>query len=113
MVGQLYPPADARLAAGKGVIIAHSHIEAIAEFELMLHREKFGEASKKVVVEQFLDGIELSVFVLTDGVNYQITYSYTYNANKQPVQRTGSMLLTNGPQAGQTFQLTTSYSYYE
>ena len=60
------------LAAGKGVIIAQSHIEAIAEFELMLHREKFGEASKKVVIEQFLDGIELSVFVLTDGVNYQI-----------------------------------------
>ena len=48
-----------------------------------------------------------------DGVNYQITYSYTYNTHKQPVQRAGSMLLTNGPQSGQTFQLTTSYSYYE
>ena len=58
------------LAAGKGVIIAQSHIEAIAEFELMLHQEKFGEASRKVVVEEFLEGIELSVFVLTDGVNY-------------------------------------------
>ena len=58
------------LAAGKGVIIAQSHIEAIAEFELMLHQEKFGAASKKVVVEQFLEGIELSVFALTDGVNY-------------------------------------------
>jgi len=58
------------LAAGKGVIIAHSHIEAISEFELMIHQEKFGEASRKVVVEQFLDGIELSVFVLTDGINY-------------------------------------------
>ncbi len=58
------------LAAGKGVIIAQSHIEAIAEFELMLHQEKFGEASKKVVVEEFLEGIELSVFALTDGINY-------------------------------------------
>lgn len=58
------------LAAGKGVIIAQSHIEAIAEYELMLHQEKFGEASKKVVVEEFLEGIEVSVFVLTDGVNY-------------------------------------------
>lgn len=58
------------LAAGKGVIIAYSHLEAIAEFELMIHQEKFGEASRKVVVEQFLDGIELSVFALTDGLNY-------------------------------------------
>jgi phosphoribosylamine--glycine ligase len=58
------------LAAGKGVIIAQSHIEAIAEFELMIQQEKFGEASRKVVVEQFLDGIELSVFALTDGINY-------------------------------------------
>lgn len=60
------------LAAGKGVIIAHSHIEAISEFELMIQQEKFGEASRKVVVEQFLNGIELSVFVLTDGNNYVI-----------------------------------------
>ena len=60
------------LAAGKGVLICHNHIEAMAEFELMIHRSKFGEASKKVVVEEFLDGIELSVFVLTDGENYVI-----------------------------------------
>lgn len=60
------------LAAGKGVIICTSAIEAIAEFELMLQQNKFGEASKKVVVEEFLDGIELSVFVLTDGKNYVI-----------------------------------------
>lgn len=60
------------LAAGKGVVIAQSHVEAIAEFELMIQRAKFGEASKKVVVEQFLDGIELSVFVLTDGKSYVI-----------------------------------------
>ena len=58
------------LAAGKGVILAQSHIEAIAEFELMIHQEKFGEASRKVVVEQFLEGIELSVFALTDGLHY-------------------------------------------
>lgn len=58
------------LAAGKGVIIAQSHIEAISEFELMLQQQKFGAASRKVVIEQFLDGIELSVFALTDGINY-------------------------------------------
>ncbi len=60
------------LAAGKGVVIAENHIEAIAEFELMIQRAKFGEAGKKVVVEQFLKGIEISVFVLTDGKNYVI-----------------------------------------
>ena len=60
------------LAAGKGVIICTSHIEAVAEFELMIQQNKFGEASKKVLVEEFLDGIELSVFVLTDGKNYVI-----------------------------------------
>ncbi|HTD93682.1 MAG TPA: phosphoribosylamine--glycine ligase [Chitinophagaceae bacterium] len=58
------------LAAGKGVVICQSHVEAIAEFELMIQRAKFGEASKKVVVEDFLKGIELSVFILTDGKNY-------------------------------------------
>jgi phosphoribosylamine---glycine ligase len=42
------------LAAGKGVLICQSHLEAIAEFELMLLRSKFGEAGKKVVVEEFL-----------------------------------------------------------
>jgi phosphoribosylamine---glycine ligase len=60
------------LAAGKGVIICTSHIEAMAEFELMLQQEKFGEAGRRVVVEEFLDGIELSVFVLTDGDHYVI-----------------------------------------
>ena len=58
------------LAAGKGVVICESLIEALAEFELMILRSKFGEAGKKVVVEEFLTGIELSVFVLTDGKNY-------------------------------------------
>jgi phosphoribosylamine---glycine ligase len=58
------------LAAGKGVIICHSHIEAMAEFELMLQQDKFGEAGRRIVVEEFLDGIELSVFILTDGDHY-------------------------------------------
>jgi phosphoribosylamine--glycine ligase len=58
------------LAAGKGVLICHNHVEAISEYELMIQRSKFGEAGKRVVVEEFLDGIELSVFVLTDGKNY-------------------------------------------
>ena len=58
------------LAAGKGVVICENYVEALAEFELMIQRAKFGEASKKVVIEEFLQGIELSVFVLTDGKNY-------------------------------------------
>jgi phosphoribosylamine--glycine ligase len=58
------------LAAGKGVVICENHLEAIAEFELMIQRAKFGEAGKKVVVESFLNGKELSVFVLMDGKNY-------------------------------------------
>jgi phosphoribosylamine--glycine ligase len=58
------------LAAGKGVLICNTHLEAVAEFELMLEHAKFGAASSKVVVEEFLDGIELSVFALTDGENY-------------------------------------------
>ena len=58
------------LAAGKGVIICNNPVEAISEFELMIQQSKFGDAGKKVVVEEFLDGIELSVFVITDGKNY-------------------------------------------
>lgn len=58
------------LAAGKGVLICQNHLEAMSEFELMIQRSKFGEAGKRVVVEEFLDGIEVSVFVLTDGKNY-------------------------------------------
>jgi len=60
------------LAAGKGVIICQSHEEALTEFELMIQQSKFGDAGKKVVVEEFLDGTELSVFVLSDGKNYVI-----------------------------------------
>jgi len=58
------------LAAGKGVIICQTSVEAVSEFELMIQKSKFGDASKKVVVEEFLNGIELSMFVLTDGENY-------------------------------------------
>lgn len=57
------------LAAGKGVLICKDHNEAVKEFEQML-AGKFGKAGSKVVVEEFLDGIELSVFVLTDGKDY-------------------------------------------
>ncbi|MFY7879928.1 MAG: phosphoribosylamine--glycine ligase [Lacibacter sp.] len=58
------------LAAGKGVIIATDREEALREYELMLRQSKFGAAGNKVVVEEFLSGIELSVFVLTDGAHY-------------------------------------------
>ena len=60
------------LAGGKGVLILNSLNEATTELEEMLTNNKFGEASSKVVIEEFLDGIELSVFVLTDGQNYKI-----------------------------------------
>ncbi|ADF50409.1 phosphoribosylamine--glycine ligase [Zunongwangia profunda SM-A87] len=60
------------LAAGKGVLILNDLAEAKTELENMLKNQKFGEASAKVVIEEFLDGIELSVFVLTDGKNYKI-----------------------------------------
>ena len=60
------------LAAGKGVVIAASHEEALQVFEEMIIHKQFGEASSKVVIEEFLQGIEVSVFVLTDGESYQI-----------------------------------------
>ena len=72
---QLNPPyvlkADG-LAAGKGVLILNDLDEAKQELENMLSHSKVGEASSKVVIEEFLDGIELSVFVLTDGKNYKV-----------------------------------------
>lgn len=60
------------LAAGKGVLICQTTEEAQAELIAMLQDAKFGEASSKVVIEEFLTGIELSVFVLTDGHSYKI-----------------------------------------
>ncbi len=58
------------LAAGKGVLICSSYEEALKEFSSILKENKFGEAGNKVVVEEFLTGVELSVFILTDGENY-------------------------------------------
>ncbi|MES2371695.1 MAG: phosphoribosylamine--glycine ligase [Bacteroidota bacterium] len=60
------------LAAGKGVVIAATHAEALQVFEEMIINKQFGEASSKVVIEEFLQGIEVSVFALTDGEVYQI-----------------------------------------
>ena len=60
------------LAAGKGVLILDNLEEAKEELTQMLTHQKFGEASKTVVIEEFLEGIELSVFVLTDGKNYKV-----------------------------------------
>lgn len=82
------------LAAGKGVVICQSHEEAVGEFEQMIRQQKFGDASKKVVVEEFLDGIELSVFILTDGSDYALLpvakdYKKIYEGDKGP--NTGGM----------------------
>ena len=60
------------LAAGKGVLIIENIDEAKTELKNMLVDSKFGAASTKVVIEEFLDGIELSCFVLTDGVHYKV-----------------------------------------
>ncbi len=60
------------LAAGKGVVIAPTQEEALSTFEEMIINEQFGKASSKVVIEEFLQGIEVSVFALTDGNDYKI-----------------------------------------
>jgi len=60
------------LAAGKGVVICNTHDEALSVFEKMIINKQFGDASSKVVIEEFLAGIEVSVFVLTDGKDYQV-----------------------------------------
>ncbi len=60
------------LAAGKGVVICESHLQALNVFEEMIINKQFGNASSRVVVEEFLQGIEVSVFVLTNGIDYQI-----------------------------------------
>ena len=57
-------------AAGKGVVILENVEDAIAELKSMLIDSKFGESSKKVVIEEFLRGIEMSCFVIFDGKNY-------------------------------------------
>lgn len=60
------------LAAGKGVVIYNNINEAENELTEMLQNKKFGEASNKVVIEQFLKGIELSSFIVSDGNSYQV-----------------------------------------
>ncbi len=60
------------LAAGKGVLILKNLEEAELELRSMLEHQKFGKASAKVVIEQFLAGIELSVFVITDGDSFKL-----------------------------------------
>lgn len=60
------------LAAGKGVLIIEDLAEAKAELNNMLVDDKFGNAGSKVVIEEFLDGIEMSAFVLTDGDGFKI-----------------------------------------
>jgi phosphoribosylamine---glycine ligase len=58
------------LAAGKGVVIAQSFEDAAAQLDGMLRQHRFGQAGSKVVIEEFLQGIELSAFILTDGRKY-------------------------------------------
>ena len=60
------------LAAGKGVLILNNLYEAKKELDNMLLKSKFGKASNRVVIEEFLDGIELSCFVLTNGKDYKV-----------------------------------------
>lgn len=60
------------LAAGKGVVIANTTQEALDSFSEMILQKQFGAASEKVVIESFLKGIEVSVFVLTNGTAYHI-----------------------------------------
>lgn len=95
------------LAAGKGVVIAQTHEEATEAFISMIKDAQFGEAGKKVVVESFLDGIELSVFVLSDGTNYvrlpeAKDYKRIYEGDRGP--NTGGMgAISPVPFAGGNF----------
>jgi phosphoribosylamine--glycine ligase len=82
------------LAAGKGVIISETNEHARETLKEMLVDAKFGEASSRVVVEQFLSGIELSVFVLSDGTNYKVLPSakdYKRIGEKDTGLNTGGM----------------------
>ncbi|MDP1623073.1 MAG: phosphoribosylamine--glycine ligase [Bacteroidales bacterium] len=60
------------LASGKGVIICETCDDAVREFTHMIQDSRFGAATNKVVIEEFLSGTELSVFILTDGVSYRL-----------------------------------------
>ncbi|MBA2562748.1 MAG: phosphoribosylamine--glycine ligase [Chitinophagaceae bacterium] len=95
------------LAAGKGVLICRHHIEAMSEYELMIQEAKFGDAGKKVLVEEFLTGIELSVFVLADGKNYLLlpeAKDYKRIGESDTGLNTGGMgAISPVPFAGETF----------
>ncbi|MCR2056099.1 phosphoribosylamine--glycine ligase [Campylobacter helveticus] len=72
-ISRLTPPIVVKadgLCAGKGVIIAKSKEEAVQEAAKMLSGESFGAAGRKIVIEEFLDGFELSIFALCDGENF-------------------------------------------
>ncbi len=74
-IEQLTPPIVVKadgLCAGKGVIIAQSQDEAKSTVEEMLSGEKFGEAGKRVIVEEYLDGYELSIFAICDGKDFKL-----------------------------------------
>ena len=82
------------LAAGKGVIITEDRQKAESTLEDMLENSSLGEAGTKVVIEQFMDGIEVSSFVVTDGTAYKILpsakdYKRAYDGDKGP--NTGGM----------------------
>jgi phosphoribosylamine--glycine ligase len=82
------------LAAGKGVIITSVLSEAESSIREMLEEKKFGEASAKVLIEEFLEGIEVSVFVLTDGKDYVIlpeAKDYKRIGNNDEGPNTGGM----------------------
>lgn len=81
------------LAGGKGVLILDDLQEAKKELNEMLTNKKFGKASSKVVIEEFLDGIELSCFVLTDGENYKIL---PYAKDYKRINEGGKGLNTGG-----------------
>lgn len=95
------------LAAGKGVVIAQTTEEALETFEAMLLQAKFGEASSRVVVEAFMEGIEISVFALTDGLHYRIighAKDYKRVGNGETGPNTGGMgCVTPVPFATETF----------
>ncbi len=82
------------LAAGKGVIICSSEGEAVGTLMEMLCEDKFGEASSTVVIEEFLEGVEMSVFVITDGRAYTMLPSakdYKRVGEKDTGANTGGM----------------------
>lgn len=95
------------LAAGKGVVILEDASEAKKELKAMISESKFGEASAKVVVEQFLKGTELSVFILTDGRNYKLlptAKDYKRIGEKDTGLNTGGMgAISPAPNADQLF----------